>query len=128
MTRHFLFLLSVLAVLAGSGCEVEANRDYYAKLMLASDCGPLIRALAGTGPKLKAQGRDANQIASILCTGDPRGCNYGIGNIMDGSNNPIARSPTLIEFAVTEFKGSTPATYMNSAARAKAFKEAVLAW
>lgn len=57
MKRHFLFLLGVLAVLAGSGCSLETNRDYYAKLMLASDCGPLIRALAGTGPKLKAQGR-----------------------------------------------------------------------
>jgi aspartate/tyrosine/aromatic aminotransferase len=78
--------------------------------------------------ELAAQGKDANQIAKIVCDQDPEGCNYGIGILLDGQGLAWPTSPTLLDYARKELDGSGLGTYMNSAGLMSALKEAVLRW
>ena len=64
--------------------------------------------------QLQQQGKDANQIAKILCDQDPDGHNYGIGIVLGGDGKPIATTSTLLEYTAAELKQSTLGKYMNS--------------
>ncbi|MFH1724787.1 MAG: aminotransferase class I/II-fold pyridoxal phosphate-dependent enzyme [Elusimicrobiota bacterium] len=78
--------------------------------------------------RLKEAGRDANQIANILCQKDPEGHNYGIGIILGGDGRPVESSATLTAYAKKEIEASARGSYMNSAKILPAFKEEVLRW
>ena len=64
--------------------------------------------------KLQEQGKDANQIAAILCDQDADGHNYGIGIILTGAGKPAATSSTLLEYAEKELTDSGLGSYRNS--------------
>lgn len=78
--------------------------------------------------RLAAAGKDANQIAKILCDRDPEGCNYGIGIILEGDGRPMGSSSTLLEYTRAELEESRAGVYMNSAAMMDELTEAVLRW
>jgi aspartate/tyrosine/aromatic aminotransferase len=78
--------------------------------------------------KLQQQGKDANQIAKILCDQDSAGCNYGIGIILDGDGQPAATSPILLEYAAAELDRSQRGAYLSSTALLKELTRAVLQW
>jgi len=88
----------------------------------------LARSILQKSEELKKAGRDANQIASILCEQDPEGQNFGIGIVLGGDGRPLPTSPTLLEYTTAELRGSGSGRYMNSAAVIDAFKERVLAF
>jgi hypothetical protein len=77
---------------------------------------------------LAGQGRDANQIAKILCDQDPEGCNYGIGVILGGDGQPLSTSSTLLSYAGEELKASGAGAYINSSGLMGKVKEAVMRW
>jgi hypothetical protein len=81
------------------------------------------RALA-----LAEQGKDANQIAKVLCDQDPEGYNYGIGVILGGDGKPAATSSTLLEYTVAELQRCDRGGYANSAVLMEEVKQAALAW
>lgn len=78
--------------------------------------------------KLQEQGKDANQIAKILCDQDKEGHNYGIGIVLDGNGQPMATSSTLLEYTAAELELSKSGKYMNSNAIMEELKKAVLMW
>ncbi|WP_027707109.1 aminotransferase class I/II-fold pyridoxal phosphate-dependent enzyme [Zooshikella ganghwensis] len=78
--------------------------------------------------RLQEEGRDANQIAKILCEKDQQGHNYGIGIVLDGEGRAMASSSTLLEYATKEVQESTIGDYKNSNAQLESLKEAVLSW
>ncbi len=78
--------------------------------------------------KLAAEGRDANQIAKILCDEDPKASNYGIGIVLQGDGSPYPTSPTLLRYVVEEVKGSTLGRYRNSMSVHAQLCERVLQW
>jgi aspartate/tyrosine/aromatic aminotransferase len=78
--------------------------------------------------QLQQQGKDANQIAKILCDQDPDGHNYGIGIVLGGDGKPIATTSTLLEYTAAELKQSTLGKYMNSNALMEEVKIATLKW
>lgn len=78
--------------------------------------------------KLAEEGKDANQIAKIICDDDPDGANYGIGIMLGSDGNPMGTSPTLMAYARTELDKSTAGNYMSSTIQMDALKEAVLDW
>ena len=75
-----------------------------------------------------AQGKDANQIAKIVCDQDPAGYNYGIGIVVDGRGKAWPTSETLLHYARTEIDDSLLGEYMSTASLAASLKEAVLRW
>lgn len=77
---------------------------------------------------LSAQGKDANQIAKIVCDQDPEGYNYGIGIVVDGQGKAWPSSETLLNHARTEIGNSQLGEYMSTASLAAPLKEAVLRW
>lgn len=80
------------------------------------------------GQQLLASGKDANQVANILCEKDPQGHNYGIGIVLESSGKPAPTSPTLLEYLTAEVANSGAGRYMNSAKLMAAVKESVLRW
>ena len=64
---------------------------------------------------LSAQGKDANQIAKIVCDRDPDGFNYGIGIVVDGQGQAWPTSETLLNYARTELGNSLLGEYMSTA-------------
>ena len=78
--------------------------------------------------KLGAEGKDANQIAKIVCDQDPEGYNYGIGIMLDGSGQPMQSSPTLLEYTQAELEHSQYGNYMSSTALMADLKATVLRW
>ncbi len=78
--------------------------------------------------KLKEEGKDANQIAKILCDRDPEGSNYGIGIILTGEGKPMESSATLLDYSAEELKNSATGTYMNSSKILEDVKTATLQW
>ena len=77
---------------------------------------------------LSARGKDANQIAKIVCDRDPDGFNYGIGIVVDGQGQAWPTSETLLNYARTELGNSLLGEYMSTAPLAQKLKEAVLQW
>ena len=77
---------------------------------------------------LSAQGKDANQIAKIVCDQDPDGYNYGIGIVVDGQGGAWPTSETLLNHVRTEIDDSLLGEYMSTASLAGSLKEAVLRW
>ena len=80
------------------------------------------------GIQLAEEGKDANQIAKILCDNDPEGCNYGIGIMLEGDGKPMATSPTLLQYVAEELSNSGSGTYMNSAKTMGELQQAVMKW
>ncbi len=80
------------------------------------------------GQQLLASGKDANQVANILCEKDPQGHNYGIGIVLDSAGKPTPTSRTLLEYVTAELGNSEAGRYMNSAKLMPAVKESVLRW
>lgn len=85
-------------------------------------------AVQRTAEALSAQGRDANQIAKIVCDQDPEGYNYGIGIVVDGKGRAWPTSGILLSQARTEIENSLLGEYMSTASLAEPLKEAVLRW
>lgn len=85
-------------------------------------------AVQRTAEALSAQGKDANQIAKIVCDQDPDGYNYGIGIVVDGKGRAWPTSETLLCHARTEIDHSLLGEYMSTASLATPLKEAVLRW
>ena len=81
-----------------------------------------------TAEALRAQGRDANQIAKIVHDRDPEGYNYGIGIVVDGQGEAWPTSDTLLEYARTEIDNSLAGEYMSTGALSEALKASVLRW
>ncbi len=81
-----------------------------------------------TAEALSAQGKDANQIAKIVCDQDPDGYNYGIGIVVDGKGRAWPTSETLLEYTRAEIDHSLSGEYMSTAAFAAPLKESVLRW
>ena len=77
---------------------------------------------------LSAQGKDANQIAKIVCDQDPVGHNYGIGIVVDGQGRAWPTSEALLKHARKEIENSLLGEYMSTASMAPELKEAVLGW
>lgn len=84
--------------------------------------------VAEKATQLAAEGRDANQIAKILCDSDPDACNYGIGIVLNADGTAFPTSPTLLRYATEELQKSGFGSYMNSMAVAARTKEKVLQW
>ena len=80
------------------------------------------------GQQLLASGKDANQVANILCEKDPLGHNYGIGIVLDSAGKPAPTSGTLLEYVTAEVSASQSGRYMNSAKLMPAVKESILRW
>ncbi len=78
--------------------------------------------------KLTEQGKDANQIAKILCDQDPEGHNYGIGIMLDGTGQAMPTSSTLLEYTYAELELSKSGTYINSNKILEELKIATLKW
>ena len=85
-------------------------------------------AVQRAAESLSAQGRDANQIAKIVCDQDPDGHNYGIGIVVDGQGRAWPTSETLLHHAGEEIGNSLLGEYMSTASLASELKEAVLRW
>ncbi len=85
-------------------------------------------AVQRTAEALSTQGKDANQIAKIVCDQDPDGHNYGIGIVVDGKGRAWPTSETLLNHARAEIDHSLLGEYMSTAAFAAPLKEAVLRW
>ena len=85
-------------------------------------------AVQRAAEKLSAQGKDANQIAKIVCDQDPEGHNYGIGIVVDGRGKAWPTSETLLDHARAEIDHSLLGEYMSTASLADPLKEAVLRW
>lgn len=85
-------------------------------------------AVQRTAEALGAQGRDANQIAKIVCDQDPDGYNYGIGIVVDGKGRAWPTSGTLLNHARAEIDNSLFGEYMSTSSLAAPLKEAVLRW
>lgn len=81
-----------------------------------------------TADALAAEGKDANQIAKIVCDKDPDGHNYGIGIVLDDQGQPWPTSATVVNHLKTEIDSSLAGNYMSSAAMGLSLKEAVLRW
>ena len=77
---------------------------------------------------LAAEGRDANQIAKILCDADPDGHNYGIGIVLDSDGRAMTSSETILKYTLQEIEGSGRGNYQSSAAILAELKNAVLKW
>ena len=77
---------------------------------------------------LAEQGKDANQIAKVLCDRDPDGYNYGIGVIVGGDGKPVAASSALQEYTAAELERCTTGSYENSAGLMDEVKKAALSW
>ena len=82
-------------------------------------------AVQRTAEALSAQGRDANQIAKIVCDQDPDGYNYGIGIVVDGKGRAWPTSETLLNHARAEIDNSLLGEYMSTSSLAASLKEAV---
>ena len=78
--------------------------------------------------KLGEEGKDANQIAKIVCDDDPDGANYGIGIMLGSDGNPMRTSPTLTAYTRSELDKSSGGNYMSSTIQMDALKAAVLDW
>ena len=78
--------------------------------------------------QLAEEGKDANQTAKILCDNDPESYNYGIGIMLGGDGNPMATSPTLLQYVTEELSNSGSGTYMNSAKTMGELQQAVMKW
>ncbi len=78
--------------------------------------------------QLQQQGKDANQIAKILCDQDPNGHNYGIGIVLGGDGKPAATTDILLQYTEAELKRSTLGSYMNSGTLMEKLKIAILTW
>jgi aspartate/tyrosine/aromatic aminotransferase len=78
--------------------------------------------------ELQELGRDANQIAGMLCEQDPEGLNFGIGIVLGGDGSPLPTSPTLLEYAAAELRSSASGRYMSSGSSLEAFKERALSF
>ena len=78
--------------------------------------------------QLQQQGKDANQIAKVLCDEDSDGYNYGIGIVLNAGGQPMDASSTLIEYTSEELGISRTGDYMNSNAILEDVKTAVLKW
>jgi len=78
--------------------------------------------------KLTEEGKDANQVAKIVCDQDAAGNNYGIGIMLDSNGNPMETSPTLLASTRAELDQSTAGNYMSSAAHMDLLKAAILEW
>lgn len=92
---------------------------------MKSSFGTVVQRAAET---LSAQGKDANQIAKIVCDQDPEGYNYGIGIVVDGMGRAWPTSETLLDQARAEIGNSLLGEYMSTASLAAPLKEAVLRW
>lgn len=92
---------------------------------MKSSFGTVVQRAAET---LSAQGKDANQIAKIVCDQDPDGYNYGIGIVVDGMGRAWPTSETLLDQARAEIGNSLLGEYMSTASLAAPLKEAVLRW
>ncbi|HCQ00639.1 MAG TPA: hypothetical protein DIT99_08050, partial [Candidatus Latescibacteria bacterium] len=77
---------------------------------------------------LATQGKDANQIAKIVCDQDPDGHNYGIGIVLDDQGQAWPTSNTMLTYLRSELDGSLAGNYMSSATLGASLKEAVLRW
>lgn len=78
--------------------------------------------------RLQEQGKDANQIAAILCDQDKDGHNYGIGIILNGDGQPASTSSVLLEYLRKELEESSLGNYMNSNKILADVKTATLKW
>ena len=78
--------------------------------------------------ELAQQGKDANQIAKILCDRDSEGHNYGIGIVLNDDGQPMASSSALLEYTSEELGFSKDGDYMNSNAIMEEVKIATLQW
>ncbi|MDY7030365.1 MAG: hypothetical protein SVY10_00480 [Thermodesulfobacteriota bacterium] len=78
--------------------------------------------------ELAQQGKDANQIAKILCDRDSEGHNYGIGIVLNDAGQPMASSSALLEYTSEELGFSKDGDYMNSNAIMEEVKIATLQW
>jgi aspartate/tyrosine/aromatic aminotransferase len=78
--------------------------------------------------ELKKLGRDANQIASVLCDQDPEGHNFGIGIVIGSDGRPMSTSQTLLEYVSAELAVSGAGTYVSSTKILETFKRRVLAF
>ncbi len=78
--------------------------------------------------KLQEQGKDANQIAKILCDQDNEGHNYGIGIVLDGYGKAMSSSSTLLDYINAELDNSKFGSYMNSNAVMEKLKTSTLKW
>jgi len=86
------------------------------------------KQVCAQGIQLAEEGKDANQIAKILCDNDPEGCNYGIGIMLEGDGKPMVTSPTLLQYVAEELSNSDSGTYMNSAKSMGELHQAVMKW
>ena len=91
----------------------------------SSDFGECVRNRAKL---LASEGKDANQIAKILCDADPDGHNYGIGIVLDSEGQAMSTSETILKHTLTEIEGSQRGNYYSSAAILADLKVAVLKW
>ena len=78
--------------------------------------------------QLGQQGKDANQIAKVLCDRDNEGYNYGIGIVLNASGQPMDASSTLLQYTSDELGISKTGDYMNSNAIMEDVKTATLRW
>ena len=85
-------------------------------------------AVQRTAEGLSAQGKDANQIAKIVCDQDSGGYNYGIGIVVDGQGRAWPTSETLLRYSRKEIECSLAGEYMSTASLSAPLKEAVLRW
>ncbi|AWT58906.1 MAG: hypothetical protein DF168_00078 [Candidatus Moanabacter tarae] len=77
---------------------------------------------------LTAEGRDANQIAKILCDTDAVGHNYGIGIVLDADGRAMTSSETILKYTLEEIEDSRRGNYQSSTAIIDDLKTAVLKW
>ena len=77
---------------------------------------------------LAAEGKDANQIAKILCDADAAGHNYGIGIVLDSDGRAMTSSETILKYTLREIEDSGRGNYQSSAAILADLKTAVLKW
>lgn len=97
------------------------NRPYRNESEFAESIQSRARALA-------VDGKDANQIAKILCDADPAGHNYGIGIVLDSDGRAMSSSETLLAYTRREIEESGRGNYQSSAAILADLKTAVLKW
>ncbi|HWO12679.1 MAG TPA: aminotransferase class I/II-fold pyridoxal phosphate-dependent enzyme [Polyangiaceae bacterium] len=84
------------------------------------------RATLARAEELSRLGKDANQIAAILCDRDSEGYNFGIGIVIESDGKPMRSSKTLLDALQHELASCEYGRYLNSADSMGEFKARML--
>jgi hypothetical protein len=84
------------------------------------------RTTLARAEELSRLGKDANQIAAILCDRDAEGYNFGIGIVIESDGKPMKSSKTLLDALHRELASCEYGRYLNSADAMPEFKAKML--